>query len=78
MIEQVGGGWRPIVDVFCELVAWDNLYNNMPKVEITSLVDKHNNFKLEFTGGNEITVAYARMANKIASLQDEDDGIWSN
>jgi hypothetical protein len=76
LMDKVGPGWQQVLDIFLELVAWDMTYNSMPKVEITSLVDRNNKFKIEFNGGDMQTVAYARLANIVANLQEEESNPW--
>ena len=77
MLDNVGHGWKGVLNAFNDVVVWDIEYNNMPPVNVYSTVDKNNKFKIEFTGGNMQTVAYARLANTIANLlEDEEENVW--
>lgn len=71
---NISNGWLPIANTFAKLVAWDVIHNEMPEVSITGVYENSSFLRIYYTGGNDITDAYARFAEQLSEKICEECG----
>jgi len=71
---DIGEGWFPLVDTFEKLVDWDERFNNMPPVQITSVKEKLGQLRIYYNGGDVKTDAYASFVRSYSERVCEECG----
>lgn len=74
LYDKVGEGWHLLLDTFSDLIIWDMEFNSMPAVEITGVEERNQTLRIYFTGGNEMTDAYANYVRNLSIRLCEDCG----
>jgi hypothetical protein len=65
--DEVPTGWDDIIDCFLTMAEWESEFNQGSPVENVTFQVHKGLLKIDYSGGNHITDAYARFAREMSA-----------